>query len=282
MTGEIGFAHRSGSSKVFRMDKAQELLMEKMERSLQEYLFKQREENFEHATYSEEMSTIQPVKDGDLKAVARIIKQHKDFKLPSLSSSPLLSRKFLFVADVTICCRFCIEGGMPPSESYGLSDIYIRKTDQCRTEDDVEELYGMMMMDYARRMNAYRKKRRELSPKVILCLNYIQNHLHDRITVADIANELEMNTSYLSTLFAKETGISVSAYIRAQKINAAKHLLEYNEYSCTDIAEYLGFSGESHFSAVFTKQEGISPKEYRRREYEKHFETSVFNEDQSG
>ena len=43
-----------------------EQLHEKMERSLNEYLFRMREENFEHATYSQEMSTVQPVKDGDL------------------------------------------------------------------------------------------------------------------------------------------------------------------------------------------------------------------------
>ena len=164
---------------------------------------------------------------------------------------------------------------MPASESYGLSDLFIRKTDQCQTEDDVEELYGSMMREYARRMREYKKRRRELSPKVILSINYIQNHLHDRITVADIADELSMNASYHSTLFAKETGLSVSAYIREQKLNAAKHLLAYNDYSCTDIAEYLGFSGESHFSALFSKQEGISPKEYRKRIYEKHFEKAL-------
>lgn len=47
-----------------------ELMFQKMEQSLNEYLFRQREENFEHATYSEEISSIQPVKDGDLKEVS--------------------------------------------------------------------------------------------------------------------------------------------------------------------------------------------------------------------
>lgn len=249
-----------------------EQLHAKMDRSLSEYLFRMREENLEHATYSQEMSTVQPVKDGDLKAVAKVIRDHKKFVLPELSSSPLQSRKFLFVADVTIVCRFCIEGGMPASESYGLSDLYIQKTDECKVPDDVEELYGTMMMDYAKRMHEYRKKRRELSPKVLLALNYIQNHLHDRITVAAIAEELEMNASYLSTLFAKETGTSVSSYIRSRKLLAAKHLLTYESYSCTDIAEYLGFSHESHFSALFAKEEGITPKQYRKKQYQKHFE----------
>lgn len=255
------------------LKKQHEQIFEKMDQSLQEYLFKQREDSFEHATYSQEMATVQPVKDGDIKAVARIIKNHKSFNLPSLSSSPLQSRKFLFVADITMVCRFCIEGGMPPSESYGLSDLYIRETDQCKTEEDVEELYGKMMMDYAKRMQVYRQKENDLSPKVLLAINYIENHLHERIKVADIAEDLEMNAAYLSTLFAKETGRSVSDYIRDRKHQIAKHLLAYEEYSCTDIAEYLGYSGESHFSALFAAREGVAPTEYRKREYRKHFET---------
>ena len=101
---------------------------------------------------------------------------------------------------------------------------------------------------------------------------FLQNQLHDRITVAAIAEELEMNASYLSTLFAKETGTSVSSYIRSRKLLAAKHLLTYESYSCTDIAEYLGFSHESHFSALFAKEEGITPKQYRKKQYQRHFE----------
>ncbi len=252
-----------------------EKVHKQMDRTLNEYIFRQREENFEHATYSEELSTVQPVKDGDEKAVERIIRRHRTLPFPELSDSPVQSRKYLIVCDITVICRFCMEGGMPPEESYGLSDLYIRKVDQCRTWDEVEEMYATMMRDYTRRMKEYRTKRRDLSPKILLCINYIQNHLHDRITVACLAEELEMNASYLSTLFAKEMGLSVSAFIRAQKIDAAKHLLSYTEYSSTEIAEYLGFSGESHFSALFTKHEGVSPKEYRRREYQKHFEAVV-------
>ena len=50
-----------------------------------------------------------------------------------------------------------------------------------------------------------------------------------------------MNSSWLSTVFKKEVGISVSEYIKEKKINAAKYLLTFNEYSCTDIAEYEAF-----------------------------------------
>ncbi|WP_196812517.1 helix-turn-helix transcriptional regulator [Butyrivibrio sp. XPD2002] len=91
---------------------------------------------------------------------------------------------------------------------------------------------------------------KEYSPMIFQCMDYIENHLHDRITVQMLADEHEMNASWLSTVFAKEVGMSVSDYIRHKKLTAAKYLLSYNEYSCTDIAEYLGFAGESHFSTL--------------------------------
>jgi YesN/AraC family two-component response regulator len=102
-------------------------------------------------------------------------------------------------------------------------------------------------------------------------MEYIENHMHNRITIKIIADEIEMNASWLSTVFAKEVGLSVSDYIRQKKLTAAKHLLSYNEYSCTDIAEYLGFANESHFSALFKKYEGVTPKEYRKKTHNKTF-----------
>lgn len=72
-----------------------------------------------------------------------------------------------------------------------------------------------------------------------------------------------MSASYLSRLFKKETGDSVSAYIREQKIEMAKNLLHYSEYSMIDIANRLSFSSQSHFIQQFRDLVGMTPKKYR-------------------
>ena len=245
--------------------------LKKMDSNLSQYLFDQRENSMVHATLSEEMSDFGPVVDGDIKTVQSNLIKHRSRVFPKLSESPVLQRKYLFVSSITSCCRFCIEAGMPSDESYGLSDLYILKMDKCQTVEEVSDVYEEMMLDYTKRMQALKGKSKSLSPKVIACMNYIDNHLHDRITVSELATELEMNSSWLSTVFKKEVGISVSEYIKEKKINAAKYLLTFNEYSCADIAEYLGFANESHFSAVFSRMENKSPKEYRREHFQKHF-----------
>ena len=72
-----------------------------------------------------------------------------------------------------------------------------------------------------------------------------------------------MSASYLSRLFKKETGLSVSSYIRQQKIEMAKNLLRFSDSSMIEIANQLAFSSQSHFIQQFREVTGITPKKYR-------------------
>ena len=62
-------------------------------------------------------------------------------------------------------------------------------------------------------------------------------------------------------------GISIRAYMRQQKIDMAKNLLRFSDYSMIDIANRLSFSSQSHFIQQFREVEGITPKKYRDEYY---------------
>lgn len=94
--------------------------------------------------------------------------------------------------------------------------------------------------------------------------------LHDEMVI-DYAEKMRR---YLSRLFKKETGISVSAYIREQKIEIAKNLLRYSDYSMIDIANRLSFSSQSHFIQQFREAVGMTPKKYRDEHYMVQWETN--------
>ena len=94
--------------------------------------------------------------------------------------------------------------------------------------------------------------------------------LHDEMVIA----YAERMRRYLSRLFKKETGISVSAYIREQKIEIAKNLLRYSDYSMIDIANRLSFSSQSHFIQQFREAVGMTPKKYRDEHYMVQWETN--------
>ena len=59
----------------------------------------------------------------------------------------------------------------------------------------------------------------------------------------------------------------MSAYIRSQKIDMAKNLLRFSDYSMIDIANRLSFSSQSHFIQQFREVVGMTPKKYRDEYY---------------
>ena len=97
----------------------------------------------------------------------------------------------------------------------------------------------------------------------MLCVNYIYSHLHKKITVDELAKHTGLSPSYLSRLFKKETGESITGYIIRRKINAAKNMLKYSGYSLSQISETLAFSCQSYFTKIFKDLEGVTPKRYR-------------------
>ena len=101
--------------------------------------------------------------------------------------------------------------------------------------------------------------KKQKNPRINKCKDFIFSHLHDRITLEDLAAEADCNPNYLSQLFKECEGISISGYILQEKINRAKNLLIYSDYSYIEIATYLGFSSQSHFK----KHTGYTLRQYR-------------------
>ncbi|MNL81108.1 HTH-type transcriptional activator Btr [compost metagenome] len=73
-----------------------------------------------------------------------------------------------------------------------------------------------------------------------------------------------MNPSYLSTLFHKHMGMTLSRFITVKRLHYAKKLLRESSLSVTDIAYLSGFNHHTYFNRMFKKQEQISPLAYRK------------------
>ena len=70
---------------------------------------------------------------------------------------------------------------------------------------------------------------------------------------------------YLSKIFHKEVGITMTDYIHIQKIEVAKHFLEFSKMSITEIATLLDFCNPAYFSNVFKKHMQMTPLAYRKK-----------------
>lgn len=92
--------------------------------------------------------------------------------------------------------------------------------------------------------------------------DYIQKHLYDPVSVADIARSIPVSASYLSSTFKKNTGEALSYYISQQKLELAKELIRSGNYTFTQIAQQLGYSSVHYFSSQFKKKFGLTPTQY--------------------
>lgn len=94
---------------------------------------------------------------------------------------------------------------------------------------------------------------------------YIEKHLEERLSLADIAGALYVNPSYLSRAFKKETQKNISAYINEQKIRRAQAYMRDLDIGIREISIRLGFSDYAYFCVLFKKQTGETPLAYRKR-----------------
>lgn len=222
-------------------------------------------DEIEHRPPTEEFLFYQAVTNGDIDAVRKNCKQERFLDSEGvgvLSRNPITNLKYHFVITTAMITRLCKQKGMELELAFRMSDFYIQKLDDLHTIEEVRKLHDIMVLDYAEKMR--RICRSDTNSKHInACKEYIYSHIKERITIEDLADVLGVSASYLSRLFKKETGDSVSIYIRRQKIELAKNLLQYSDYSMIDIANRLSFSSQSHFIQQFRETVGMTPKKYR-------------------
>lgn len=226
--------------------------------------FRNREYMTNHIPYEREMEFYQSIKTGNLKEVKRLFKPLGGSGFGRLSDDPLRNLKYHLVVTIAFITRYCIEGGMEAETAYNLSDIYIQKLDKCTREEEIHSIHRDLVEDFTNRMHNTIKNAM-YSKAIIICTDLIYDNLHNKITLEDLAKAIGLSAPYLSKLFHKEVGITVSQYITQKRIEAAKNLLKYSDYSCIEISNYLCFNSESYFIRVFKSYTKLTPKEYRER-----------------
>ena len=102
----------------------------------------------------------------------------------------------------------------------------------------------------------------------ILCyklMNYIDTHIYTLKSLEELSSVTGYSYGYLSALFKKVTGNTLSDYYRTKKLDAAKLLLDENKLTATEIALLLNYASLYAFSKAFTQQFGISPRNYKKQ-----------------
>ncbi len=101
--------------------------------------------------------------------------------------------------------------------------------------------------------------------KVQKAMLYIQNNFRNDIGLCEVAKEIGVTPSYMSSIFARECGINFKEYLNTIRYDYAKKLLEYSDMTVTDICFESGFYDYANFERHFKERYGMSPKQYKKK-----------------
>ena len=241
-----------------------------IDKELNHKLFIQRSEERKHFGFQNEFNLYTAIISGNDNEVKRARESYINAKKYNshvefegiLSHDPIRNQKYHFVVLASLITRFCVEAGLDREVAYNLCDLFIQKVDLCTSINQINEIRTEMIYKFTSLMKD-NKKKGVYSRQVSKCIDYIYDNLYKNISLGEIADNLKVNPNYLSKLFSKEVGISISAYIKKQRLQTAANMLRGSDYAISEIAGYLCFSSQSHFTNSFKHEFGMTPKKYR-------------------
>ncbi len=94
---------------------------------------------------------------------------------------------------------------------------------------------------------------------------YIARNYDNPIKAADIGETVGLHPDYANAIFKKAFGCTLSDYIIAERISAAKRKLVATDDSITEICYACGFNSVSRFNEAFRKINACTPREFRKK-----------------
>lgn len=221
-----------------------------------------------HNTYQFEQQLFDYIKNGETEKIKELTSSNQitaHLKEGIVGDSPLRQAKNIFIGLIAIIGKkAAIPGGLDIEETYQLIDIYSQSCEKLRSINEVINLQYAMIFDFSERV-----KRRRMpigsSREIFECIDYINKHTNEKLSITDVANHVGKSVSSISHKFKDELGFSIGEFMIRSKLEEAKSLLTYSDKSIVDISNYLCFSSQSYFQNVFKKKFGLTPNQYRKK-----------------
>lgn len=152
-------------------------------------------------------------------------------------------------------------GGVHPLYLNDVSSANALKIEAMPALGETPTLMRDIFRSYCRLVRKHSMK--EYSRVVQKTIILIDSDLSADLSLKSLATNQGISPGYLSTVFKKETGKTVSEYIREKRIKHATHLLATTHLQVQTVALHCGIMDVQYFSKIFKRQTGKTPKEYR-------------------
>ena len=211
--------------------------------------------------YLSENNLLQVISKGQLHKLEMFI-EHLNFRtLEQRTADPVRDAKNYAIVTNTLLRKAAEHGAVHPIHIDEISSQFARKIELATSLQALTSITKEMMRKYALLVKNH--SMRGYSPLVRKVMIHIDSDLSADLSLNVHAKLLNVNPSYLSTVFKKETGSTLTEYVTEKRIEHALFLLNTTSLQIQTIAQYCGFPDIAYFSKTFKKRIGKTPSEYR-------------------
>lgn len=235
------------------------------EETFEENLYERRSHDATSDSYQFELRFLEYVRKGRKDKIDWIFSKIDKTYIVHLAEDTLESTKLKFASIVTLMTRQAISCGVPLDSSFSLSDALIQGLKNIHSSSECVRYMKYASYEFCNLIQAQAK---QCSSLINQCLRYIDAHLYEKITLQDLSDTTGRSSVYISSRFKKEMEESFSDYVLKKKIEEAKHLLLFTDYSFQEISTLLNFTSQSHFTQRFKQICGQTPKSFRDKNFQ--------------
>ena len=211
--------------------------------------------------YGYENELMLAVSKGQLHKVDALLTGFTSLFFEQRVADPVRNAKNYCIIMNTLLRKAAEKGGVHPMYLDSTSSSFAVRIEQVHSLENILPLMTEMFRNYCRLVRKHSLK--DYSPPVQKVLTYVDANLAGSLSLCTLAQTLNVSSSYLSTLFKKETGSTLTEYINRQRVKHAMHLLESTRLQIQTVAQHCGIVDVQYFSRIFKRIAGKTPKEYR-------------------
>ena len=211
--------------------------------------------------YRAENAVLTAIGHGNETQAMESVKKLVNLGIPPRLADTLRDRKDLTITLNSLMRKAAEQAGVNPIHIDSFSNQSVRQIEELESVEQCQSFQRRLALGYCRLVRKYSTSGYSLPvQKVITC---ITTDLSADLGLKALAGKLNVTPSYLSSLFRKETGMTLTDYVNQQRIAHAQHLLLNTSFPIKSIAQQCVIADLNYFVRMFKRAAGVTPKVYR-------------------
>lgn len=210
--------------------------------------------------YASENAMMKAVVAGNCDEVERLVTDIMGMGLDKRQESALRDCKNNLIILNTLLRKAAEYGAVHPIYIDALSHRYAIRIEEL-ISTDITAFIRRMIQEYCLLVQEHSLK--GYSPIVQKVVNQIHMNIAGELSLKTLSAQFNVSSGYLSTLFKKEVGDTLTNYINNKRLDYGTALLERTTLSIQDIAVQCGFADANYFIRLFKRRQGVTPRQYR-------------------